>query len=131
MQGQTNIKLTVEAWADIVVKEWVRRAQQLGISPSEPLSVGRFLHFVTVQADGDPNKIRFAFDFYLKFVNWGVGRGVTVENRDTFIAAGKTTRRPRAWYDDVVPKQLTILGHLMAEKYGERVVAMVKTEVKS
>lgn len=130
MQGQTNIKLTVEAWADIVVKEWVRRAQQLGISPSAPMSVDRFLHFVTTQADGDPARIQFTFDFYLKFVNWGVGRGVTIENRDTFIMAGKTTRRPKAWYDDVVPKQLTILGHLMAEKYGERVVAMVKTAIK-
>lgn len=129
MSAGTNIGLTVEAWVDIVVKEWIKRARELGISPGDHVSADRFLHFVITQADGDPVKIQFTFDFYLKFVNWGVGRGVTIENRDTFIAAGKTSRRPKAWYDDVVPKQLTILGHLLAEKYGERTVAMVKTVV--
>ena len=127
MKQTGEISVTVAAWAEIVIKEWVNRAAALGISTGDPVSLQRFYHHIVVQADGDPVKIEFAFDFYLKFVNWGVGRGVTIENRDTLVLAGKTTRRPRAWYDDVVPKQLTILGHLLAEKYGERTVAMVRT----
>ena len=127
MKQTVEISVTVAAWAEIVIKEWVKRAAALGISAGDPVSLQRFYHHIVVQADGDPVKIEFAFDFYLKFVNWGVGRGVTIEDRDTLVLAGKTTRRPRAWYDDVVPKQLTILGHLLAEKYGERTVAMVRT----
>ena len=127
----TELHITVSAWAEIVIKEWVKRADALGIKPSDPLSVNRFRHFVTTQADGDPQRIEFTFDFYLKFVNWGVGRGVNIEDRDTFITAGKTSRRPRPWYDDVFPKQLTILGHLLAEKFGQRTVMLVKTTMES
>lgn len=138
MNEYTNISLTVTAWAEIVVKEWINRATALGIKPSDPLSSNRFRQFLTTQADGDPQRIEFTFDFYLKFVNWGVGRGVTIADRDTYILAGKKAkynkgegRRPKPWYDDVFPKQLTILGHLLAEKYGHRTVALVKTTFES
>jgi len=138
MNENSNISLTVAAWAEITVKEWVKRATALGIKPSDPLSVNRFHHFITTQSGGDPQKIEFTFDFYLKFVNWGVGRGVTIAERDTYILSEKKAkyqkgagRRPKPWYDDVFPKQLTILGHLLAEKYGQRTVALVKTTMES
>lgn len=130
MAENTNLHITVEAWAEILIKEWVKRAAQLNISPDNPQSVQRFEHFITSQANGDPAIIKFTFDYYLKFTNWGVGRGVNLENRDTLILADMTKRRPRPFYDDVFPKQLAILGHLMLEKYKHRVVAFVKTTIE-
>ncbi len=133
-----NILLTVEAWADIVIKEWVKRAEELNIHPEDPITPIRFYHFITRQANGDPQKIEFTFDFYLKFVNWGVGRGITLEDRDTYVLSGKQKkyykngpRRKKPWYDDVFPKQLTILGHLLSEKYGQRTVMFIKTTLES
>lgn len=126
-----NTSLTVEAWADIVIREWVKMASALDIAPDHPLTTERFRYFLTTQADGNIARITFTFDFYLKFVNWGVGRGVTIENRDTLIVAGKTSRRAKPWYDQVFPKQLTILGHLLAEKYGQRTVALIKTQLET
>jgi hypothetical protein len=125
------LSLTVEAWADIVIKEWVKMAAALDISPKNPLTESRFQKFLTVQANGSVDKITFTFDFYLKFVNWGVGKGVTIENRETLVLAGMTTRRRKPWYDEVFPKQLTILGHLLAERYGQRTVAMIKTQLET
>jgi hypothetical protein len=126
-----NTSLTVEAWADIVIREWVKMAATLGIAPDHPLTTERFRYFLTTQADGNIARITFTFDYYLKFVNWGVGRGVTIENRDTLIVAGKTSRRRRPWYDDVFPKQLNILGHLLSERYAQRTVAMIKTTLET
>lgn len=138
MNEYTNISLTVTAWAEIVIKEWISRANALEVNFSDPSSTDRFKHFITTQANGDPQKIEFTYNFYLMFVNWGVGRGVTIGERDTYILAGKKAkynkgegRRPKPWYDDVFPKQLTILGHLLAEKYGHRTVALVKTAIES
>lgn len=123
--------LTVEAWADIVIKEWVKMADALQIHQKDPLTISRFENFLGVQADGDADRITFTFDYYLKFVNWGVGKGVNIENRDTLILAGATNRRRKPWYDEVFPKQLYILGHLLAEKYGERATMMIKTKLEA
>jgi hypothetical protein len=123
--------ITVEAWAEIVIKEWVKMAGALGISPDHPLTVNRFQKFLSVQGDGNVDRITFTFDFYLKFVNWGVGKGVTINDRDTMLLAGSTTRRRKPWYDDVFPKQLYILGHLLAERYGQRTAMMIKTQLET
>jgi len=135
---EANIFLTVEAWAEIVIKEWVKHASALNIHPEDPLTDDRFYHYITRQAKGDPGKIEFTFDFYLHFVNWGVGRGITLEDRDTYILSGKHKkyydggpRRPKPWYDDVFPKQITILSHLLSEKYGQRTVLFIKTTLES
>lgn len=135
---EANIFLTVEAWAEIVIKEWVKHAAALNIHPEHPLTADRFYHYITRQANGDPVKIEFTFDFYLHFVNWGVGRGITLEDRDTYILSGKHKkyyhggpRRPKPWYDDVFPKQLAILSHLLSEKYGQRTVLFIKTTLES
>lgn len=129
-KSEIHLPTTVIAWADILVKEWVKRARELNISPDNPINIERFYHYITTQANGDPATIQFTFDYYLKFTNWGVGNGVTLDNRDTLILAGMTRRRPRPFYDDVLPKQLSILAHLMLEKYGHRVVAFVKTTIE-
>jgi len=131
MENISGTKMTVEAWAEIVIKEWVKMAGVLGISPDDPLTVSRFQKFLSVQADGNVDRITFTFDFYLKFVNWGVGKGVTIDNRDTLVLSGSTTRRRKPWYDDVFPKQLYILGALLSERYGQRTVAMIKTQLET
>lgn len=46
------------------------------------------------------------------------------------MVASKTRRRLKARHDDVVLNQLSIPVHLMAGKKGERVLAIVKTEVR-
>lgn len=128
---KTNgINLTVEAWAEIVVKEWVKKAAALGISPDNPLSQQRFLQHVITNSDGDPTRVEFTFDFYLKFVDWGTGRGVNFENRDILISQGLTKRRPKPWYTDVFYKQVAVLGHLLAEKYAIRSQFIIKTTLE-
>lgn len=116
MSENLNTGLTVDAWADIVIKEWITKAAALGIAPDHPLSLDRFTQHVITASNGDPQRVEFAYDYYLNFIDWGVGKGVSMENRDIMISSGATSRRQRPWFTDVFYKQLKVLSHLLAEK---------------
>lgn len=130
MAENTNTGLTVNAWAEITIKEWVKKAAALGISPDHPLAPERFVHHVIPAANGDPEKIHFMFDYYLYFVDWGVGKGVTIKNRDMLAGIGATNRRPKPWFTDVFYTQVKILTHLMAEKYALKAANVIINQSK-
>lgn len=120
MAENLDLRLTAEAWTEIVIREWEKKVESLMIGVSMQL-VDSFTQHVYTQADGDPSKIRFAFEWYGKMVDYGVGKGVTLLDRDSMIAAGLTTRRPKPWYTDVFYKQLEVLRHLFEEKTAKRI----------
>jgi len=125
-----NIDETIKAWAEITIKEWVKKAAFHKVHRESPISSARFIHHIVSSANGSAERINFMFDYYLKFVNWGVGNSVTISDRDVMILPGKTKRRPKPWYDDVFYKQLKILSHLMTEKYSRKVTVLVKTTLE-
>ena len=129
MTENVNIAITVEAWAEITIKEWINKAAALGIAPDDPLTLDRFVHHVITNSNGDPERVEFAYDYYLNFVDWGVGNGVTLENRDLMIRSGATSRRPKMWFTDVFYKQVKILSHLLAEKLAQKAVVMITTNL--
>lgn len=131
MAANTNTGLTVEAWADIVIKEWIKKSQELGISPDNPLNATRFVHHVLPHANGDPEKIQFIYDYWLNFVDWGVGNGVSIEHRDMMIAAGATKRRPKQWFTSVFYVQVKILSQIMAEKYSLKAAHIIINNTKA
>lgn len=117
MNQNTNISLTVEAWADIVLKEWFNKIRALNINSTGPL-VESFQNTVYSAANGDPEKVRFMLEYYYKMVDYGVGKGVNLADRDGMIAAGLTKRRPKPFFTDVFYKQLAVLRHLLEDKYA-------------
>jgi hypothetical protein len=120
MDENTNTGLTVEAWAEITIKEWVKKAAALGIAPDHPINAERFVMHIVTSAEGDPSKIEFMYDYYLNFIDWGVGKGVTIYNRDRLIGAGATIRRPKQWFTSVFYTQVKKLSEIIAEKYALR-----------
>lgn len=128
MAENTNLTLTVEAWADIVIKEWEKKIEALGIGSSKR-STGELLRsfeqHVRVNANGDPTKIEFAFSYYGKMVDYGVGKNVTLHDRDSKIAAGLTRRKPKPWYSDTFYNQLAVLRHLISEKTARNIEKMI------
>lgn len=125
MAENLNIALTVEAWADITIKEWVNKAAVLGISPYSPINLDRFVHHLVTNSAGDPVRIEFTYDYFLNFVDWGVGNGVTISDRDMMISSGATKRRPKRWFTDVFYKQLMVLTHLLAEKQAKNAALVI------
>lgn len=116
------------AWADIVIKEWINKISLLGIEGTQ--LIASFTNHIAWAADGNAEKIVFAFEYYGKFTDMGVGNGVNVENRDVLIAAGLTRRRPKPWYTDTFYKQVARLRHLISERLAQQTQLMIVRNIQ-
>lgn len=128
MAEKTGFYLTTERWAEIVIKEWVNKAKALNIDPASPLHKERFLHHLNTNANGDPTRIEFAYDYYLNFVDWGVGRGVTMENRNLLFNTETSRRRKKPWFSDVFFRQVKRFTHILAEKHADKAAKAILFE---
>ncbi len=109
----TNLSLTLEAWAEIVVQKWEDKIARLGISFSGDL-VTSFACHVQTEAGGNAQKIQFAFEYYGKFVDMGVGKGVKIDQ----VSASR--RRPKKWYSPTFFSQIKKLSEILQEKYAQQ-----------
>jgi hypothetical protein len=123
MAENTNIGLTVERWADIVIERWERKIERLKIGHSGKLSES-FYHHVKTQANGDPEFIVFTFEYYGKFVDMGVGRGVKIADVES------SNRRPKSWYSKTFFSQLEKLKEILADKYATKAQLAIITNVE-
>ena len=67
---------------------------------------------VTADSNGDPVKITFAFLYYGRFPDMGVGRGVTLSDTPA------PSRQVKPWYSKTFMTEVVKLGRMIAEKYG-------------
>ena len=102
-----------QAWAEIVIDRWRKRMAELEVNDTGAL-VKSFTAQVTADAKGDPAKITFAFLYYGRFPDMGVGRGVTLS--DVPDSSGK--RKVKPWYSQTFMKEIGILGKKIAERFG-------------
>lgn len=123
MSENTNIGLTVEAWAKIVIERWEKKIVALKINRTGKL-LSSLSQTIITQANGDPVKIIFAFEYYGKFVDMGTGRGVKINQVEN------SNRRKRQWYSKVFFSQVKQLSVIMAEKYAQKGQATIITEIQ-
>ena len=131
MAQNTDTKITAQAWAEITIRDWVRKAAEMNVSPDHPINAERFVHHIVTSADGKPELIQFMYDYYLNFIDWGVGKGVPIDLRDMLISSGATTRRPKPFLSDVFYYQVGELTRIMAEKYARKAAHVIVTRSKS
>lgn len=106
-------KQTVQAWADFVIERWELEMLRLRIT-SSGLLLKSFSNTVFTQSNGDVDRILFAFEYYGKFIDMGVGRGVTVAN------IAQSGRKPKPWYGKIFFSQVKKLSEIMQEKYARQ-----------
>lgn len=124
MTRNININKTVEAWADIVIKNWRRKITELDIGVTGSL-FDSFQSEVISQSGGNPEKIEFMFNYYGRFVDMGVGRGVYAGNPGNVT----TRRKAKKWYSSILYGQTAKLSELLAEKYSIIGGAIIKENV--
>lgn len=124
MAENTNVGLTVEAWAKIVIERWEQKIQALRIGHSGNLAKSFVMHVFT-QANGDPQKIDFAFEYYGKFADMGVGRGVPLSK----VESGNNYRKRKPWYSPVFFGQVKELARILADKYSMKGQLSIVTSV--
>lgn len=130
MSDNTTLSLTVEAWAEIVIKTWLEKIIRLNINYSHAL-YNSFTHHIITNANGDPERIEFAFLYYGKFVDMGVGNGVSKADAAAFTAAGLNKRRAKPWYSKEFYHQLQVLRELLAEKYAMKASQVIMINLES
>mgnify|MGYP000874273214 CR=1 FL=1 len=127
--GQTvnlNQAETVQAWADIVVRIWEDKVQQLNITDTLTL-LNSFAVHVQQAAGGRVDYVVFAYRYYGRFQDMGVGKYQPLEKVGSNLLAkmdsmGKRTRsrEPRRWYSPTFYSQLIKLSEILAEKYAQK-----------
>lgn len=135
----TDIKEQLElvsGWAKVTIAAWRENIVKLKIGNTQDL-YRSFVEQVINQANGDKLKIEFAFKYYGKFVDMGVGKGVKIgdvkENSTSRRLEGKMTgnrRRAKKWYTKELRHQVLRLEELLSEKYGRQVQNMITENLK-
>ncbi len=123
MAENTNLNITVDAWADIVIENWLDRITKLNIGYH--FNLERELTVSIRQNPGGlPSVVEFSFPFYGKMVDMGVGKGVKLEDvrsgaKDYSSGEGGHRRRPKKWYSKIFYSEVKKLSVILAEKYGK------------
>lgn len=124
MSENTDIRLTAEAFAKIVIERWEQKIMRLNVIQSGKL-LNSFASFVGTQANGNLNFIQFTFEYYGKFVDMGVGRGVKKEEVEF------SNRKPKQWYSKIFFSQVLKLKEIMVEKYQQKGVYSILTNIEA
>jgi hypothetical protein len=99
---------TLKAWADIVIERWENRIAQLSVMDTGEL-LRSFQAQVTMDANGNGEKITFTYAYYGRFTEMGVGKYAP-------FGSGKRTAKP--WYSKIFFSQVQRLGEIISEKTG-------------
>ena len=114
---------TIQAWANYVIERWELEIIRLGIN-----STGRLLKSFTTtihtQSGGNVEKIIFAYEYYGKFVDMGVGRGVTAAE------VPQSGRTPKAWYNKTFFGQVKKLGEILQVKYSNTAAVTIVESIE-
>ncbi len=131
MIENTNLTLTVEAWAEITIDNWLDKIDKMGIGYTFSLE-SDIRSEVISSASYMPSQVSFNFPFYGKFVDMGVGRGVRLEDvtfgrQDHNARQGGHRRRPKPWYSKTFYAEVMKLSKILASK-NARLGALIIVE---
>lgn len=117
MIPKTGSELTVNEatvlWAEKVIDIWTDRIVQLKVNNAW-IHAESFAHHVYTSSGGNISKIVFVYEYFLRFTDMGVGRGVTMESR-AFL---DTKRKQKLWFTKTFYREVSILARILAKRYA-------------
>jgi len=115
MAKNVDLQLTAEAWADILITAFEKKVYDLKINDTFALSESFAAH-VFMETGGNINRIEFIYNYYGKYIEMAVGKGVTMDD----VGITSNTRKKRLWYTPVFYRHVKRLGEILTEKYGQK-----------
>lgn len=112
MAERTKLEMT-RMWADIVLDRWRARMVEYNVGQTGEL-LKSLQAQVTLDANGDPNKIVFLYLYYGRFPDMGVGGDISLSD----VPDKTGHRQVKPWYSRVFMTEVMKLGRMMAQKYG-------------
>jgi len=129
-----SAKVDLEKWAEIVIENWRYNIASRQLIHTTDL-LNSFQATVTAEADGDKALISFAFQYYLRMIDMGVGKGTSLENKGALAESRRTLgtqkgnrRKAEPVYSRTLYAEIMRLGELLAENYSLQGVLAVTNE---
>ena len=136
-EKQLTSAQVADQWAQYTIKEWRSKLTKIKAVKSSQLWQS-FVKNVISQANGDVIKIEFAFRYYGKFIDMGVGKGVPFggvkENATSRRLEGKmlgNRRKPRKWYSKTLAHEVKRLAEIMEIEYGHLAALQIKDAIEN
>jgi len=123
--SQPSPTTNLDEFARILIEKWQTQITIQGISDTRAL-LNSFIATVYRNSAGNPDRIKFVFNYYGKFLDMGVfGTGSRSKNTQQ-----KHFRAKRPWYSSTFAKQVRRLANLMAKQYGYESVTSIAESVE-
>ena len=127
-QPKLSEREIAEAWSKITIIKWKKKLASNKIGDTGTL-IKSFKYNVLASAQGNVLKISLLFEYYGRFVDMGVGKGVKIgnvkESADSRRLSGKmlgNRRRPKKWYSKTFHAEVMKLSEIFAKEYGHRIL---------
>ncbi len=131
----TNIpksaRVDLEKWAKYTVDKFEFAVSKFKLKDSGKL-INSFQYQVSQDADGSTAMISFAFEYYLRMIDMGVGSGTTYDDRDDQYAKNRafgrgagTRRRKYPVYNKIFYSQLMRLNELLQKYYNNTALNVI------
>jgi len=119
-----SAKVDLEKWAQITIEKWQWNLVSKNLVYSGEL-LRSFTYQVYADAGGDSTMISFAFNYYLKMLDMGVGKGVSFEG------SGKESGRKKyKVYSSSIYSQIMRLLELLQAQYAQQGAKAIVNEFK-
>jgi len=130
-QTKLSEREIAEAWAKITIIKWKKKLASNKIGDTGTL-LKSFKYNVLASAQGNVLKITLLFEYYGRFVDMGVGKGVKIGDVKESAASRKFSgkmlgnrRRPKKWYSKTFHAEVMKLSEIFAKEYGHRGVVTI------
>lgn len=130
-QPKLSEREIAEAWAKITIIKWNKKLTSNKIGDTGTL-LKSFKYNVLASAQGNVLKIILLFEYYGRFVDMGVGKGVKIGDVKESAASRKLSgnmlgnrRRPKKWYSKTFHAEVMKLSEIFAKEYGHRGVVAI------
>jgi hypothetical protein len=104
-------RVDLEKWAAIVIEKFEFAISKYNLVYSGDL-LRSFQAIVQSESGGDNALISFAFNYYLKMLDMGVGKGVSIAD------AGTGKRKKYPVFNKILYAEIMRLGELLTEMYA-------------
>jgi hypothetical protein len=130
-QTKLSEREIADAWAKITIIKWKKKLSSNRIGDTGSL-LRSFKYNVLASAQGSVLKITLLFEYYGRFVDMGVGKGVKIgdvkESATSRKLSGKmlgNRRRPKKWYSKTFHAEVMKLSEIFAKEYGHQGVVAI------
>lgn len=129
-----------EAWQPIMLSEVFKSFQRLNIGKPNGAGLYSIASNIIKDSNGELGKVVITFLYYLRFVDMGVGKGLTaggvIDNKATRALAKKGLtnnafhlRIPKKWYDRTLMHEVHRLNEIVLAITGDKVIKNMESNL--